>query len=126
MIIYNVTVSINPELENEILAWLKEEHIPEVMNTGLFVSYAMFKVVESHVDRWHNSYAIQYTLSSCVVFDLHTENHADTLIQQTTEYYGYIILAFRTSMENMYYILRTPSYQHQVNNWDLHLNTCSP
>lgn len=101
MIIYNITVSINPELENEILAWLKEEHIPEVMKTDLFVSYAMFKVVESHVDRQHNSYAIQYTLSSWADFDMYIEKYADTLRQKTKEKYGENILAFRTFLEKM-------------------------
>ncbi len=101
MIIYNVTISINPKLENEILTWLKEEHIPEVMETELFESYAMFKVVENHIDRHHNSYAIQYTLSSWENFDTYTEKHADALRQKTTEKYGENLLAFRTFLEKM-------------------------
>ncbi|MDA0777974.1 MAG: DUF4286 family protein, partial [Bacteroidetes bacterium] len=36
MIIYNVTLSIHPEIEQEVLLWLKEIHIPEVMQTNLF------------------------------------------------------------------------------------------
>jgi hypothetical protein len=101
MIIYNVTISINPELEKEILTWLKEEHIPEVMETNLFESHAMFKVVENHVDRHHNSYAIQYTLTSWEKFDTYTANHADALKQKTKEKYGENLLAFRTFLEKM-------------------------
>jgi hypothetical protein len=38
MILYNVTVSIDESVEKEWLQWMKEVHIPDVMNTGLFVS----------------------------------------------------------------------------------------
>ena len=41
MIIYNVTISIRPDLEGEVLAWLKNEHIPEILETGLFVEHHM-------------------------------------------------------------------------------------
>ena len=48
MIIYNVTLSINPDIESSVLSWLKDTHVPEVMSTGLFISNNMFKIVESH------------------------------------------------------------------------------
>ena len=47
MIIYNVTISIRPDLEGEVLAWLKNEHIPEILETGLFVEHHIFKIFES-------------------------------------------------------------------------------
>jgi hypothetical protein len=101
MIIYNVTLSINPELETEILTWLVDEHIPEVMNTGLFDSQSMYKVVENHVDRHHNSYAVQYTLSSWDKVDTYVEKHAEGLKDKTKEKYGENLLAFRTFLEKM-------------------------
>ena len=36
MILYNVTVKILPEVAEEWEKWMKAEHIPEVMATGLF------------------------------------------------------------------------------------------
>jgi len=36
MILYNVTVKIMKPLEAEWLKWMKEVHIPDVINTGLF------------------------------------------------------------------------------------------
>ncbi len=36
MILYNVTISIDPEVHQEWLAWMKEVHIPDVLKTGMF------------------------------------------------------------------------------------------
>jgi hypothetical protein len=101
MIIYNVTISINPELEQEILTWLKEEHIPEVMETNMFLEYNMYKVVENHVEKTHNSYAIQYHLESWDKFDEYIANYAEELKEKTQKKYGENLLAFRTFLEKM-------------------------
>lgn len=99
MIIYNVTVSINPEIEQEVIKWFKETHIPEVMETSLFRSYQMFKIIEDPTAKIHNSYAIQYELESWDDFAEYTEKHADRLRGDTQKKYGENILAFRTFLE---------------------------
>lgn len=99
MIIYNVTLSIHPEIEQEALVWLKEVHIPEVMQTGLFVSSNIFKVLEHPESEKHNSYAVQYTLDSWSSFSEYQEKHAEHLRAKTKEKYGEYILAFRTFLE---------------------------
>lgn len=99
MIIYNVTLSINPSLETSVIQWLKEEHIPEVLDTGLFLEYHIFKVIEDPTDRKHNSYAVQYTLESWAHFNTYTLEHADRLRDKTKEKFGDNVLAFRTFLE---------------------------
>jgi hypothetical protein len=39
MIVYNVTVSVKNSIVKEWLEWMKNEHIPELMNTEYFSSY---------------------------------------------------------------------------------------
>lgn len=99
MIIYNVTLSINPDLESEVIRWLKEEHIPEVMETGLFLEYHIFKVIENPEDRKHNSYAVQYKLETWAHFNTYTLEHADKLREKTQLKFGDNVLAFRTFLE---------------------------
>ncbi|MGB0850387.1 MAG: DUF4286 family protein [Bacteroidia bacterium] len=101
MIIYNVTISINPTIETEVLSWLREEHIPEVMATNLFLEYNMYKVIENHLEKTHNSYAIQYHLESWDKFEEYVTNHAEGLKAKTKEKYGENLLAFRTFLERM-------------------------
>lgn len=42
MILYNVTVKIDLDVHDLWLRWMKEEHIPRVMETGCFVESKLF------------------------------------------------------------------------------------
>jgi hypothetical protein len=44
MILYNVTVSIDPSIHEEWLEWMKAKHIPDVMSTGCFVEARISRV----------------------------------------------------------------------------------
>ena len=101
MIIYNVTLSINSDIEASVLSWLKDTHIQEVMSTGLFISNNMFKIVENHTERTHNSYAIQYTLESWEKFEEYSSKHAAELQLKTKLKFGDNVLAFRTFLEKI-------------------------
>ncbi|PCJ65942.1 MAG: hypothetical protein COA58_07635 [Bacteroidetes bacterium] len=101
MIIYNVTVSIHPEIEKEALVWFKEEHIPEVMSTNLFMKFEMYKVIENPADRSHNSYAFQYHLESWKKFEEYQARHAPALKEKTEKKFGENVLTFRTFLEKI-------------------------
>jgi len=101
MIIYNVTICIRPDLEDEVLDWLKNEHIPEVLETGLFLEHHIFKIFESSDRPTHNSFAIQYHLESWQQFKEYEANYATALKQKTEAKYGENLLAFRTFLEKL-------------------------
>ena len=44
MILYNITVSIDYNVHQEWLIWMKEVHIPDVMSTGLFLKSKIAKI----------------------------------------------------------------------------------
>ena len=44
MILYNITVSIDYNVHQEWLIWMKEVHIPDVMSTGLFLKSMIAKI----------------------------------------------------------------------------------
>lgn len=46
MIIYNVTVKTDIEIADDWVKWMKEEHMPELMNTGLFVQNNLCRLLE--------------------------------------------------------------------------------
>lgn len=94
MILYNVTVSIDPEIQQEWLEWMRTKHIPDVMNTGCFI--------EGRISRVHGeeegglTYAIAYVSPSQELFDLYQEKHAPVLQQEHGERYNGHFAAFRT------------------------------
>ena len=47
MIIYNVTVSIDQSIHEDWLQWMKEIHIPEVMETGFFLENKVCRLMVS-------------------------------------------------------------------------------
>jgi len=58
MLLYNVTFGIDKTIESEWIAWMKENYIPSIMHTGLFVEYRMYKVL-THDDETSVSYSVQ-------------------------------------------------------------------
>lgn len=96
MILYNVTVSIDPSIESDWLNWMRSTHIPDVMNTGCFL--------ESRISRVHGeeegglTYAISYVAESQEVYDHYQKTHAPALQKDHTDRYAGKFAAFRTML----------------------------
>ena len=95
MIIYNVTVSIDQSIHEDWLQWMKEIHIPEVMETGFFLEN---KVCRLMVDD-EITYAIQYTCENIDKLNEYQEKHAPKLQEKHTNRYRGKFGAFRTLLE---------------------------
>ena len=100
MIIYNVTVKINSTLVNDWLAWMKEVHIPDVMNTGLFVSHKICRILHDD-DDGGTTFAIQYTCKNMEDFQRYQKDFAPALQKEHTDRYKGKYVAFRTLMEEL-------------------------
>ena len=46
MYLYNVTVKIDLSKHDDWVFWMQNEHIPDVMKTGLFKKYRFCKLME--------------------------------------------------------------------------------
>ncbi|MCB9165845.1 MAG: DUF4286 family protein [Flavobacteriales bacterium] len=97
MIIYNVTISIDAEAHDAWSRWMTEEHIPEVLATGLFLGCRMVRVL-GEADQG-TTYAIQYTCIDLPTYERYREQHAPALQARTQERFGGKFHAFRTLLE---------------------------
>jgi hypothetical protein len=94
MILYNLTISVDPEIGEEWLHWMRTEHIPEVMSTGCFL--------ESRISRIHGeeegglSYSIMYLCPDEQTMDKYREKHAPALQLNHTKRFAGRFAAFRT------------------------------
>lgn len=46
MITYEVIINLDSEIESKWVKWMKKTHIPEVISTGLIVSFSFLKPLE--------------------------------------------------------------------------------
>ncbi len=104
-ILYNVTCSVDPEIHEEWLDWMMFKHIPDVMNTGMFLENRVCRIHEFEDNGV--TYAIQYVARSQKDLDEYMQQFAPTLQQEHTERYGAKVAAFRTTLEILHEI-RSP------------------
>jgi len=97
MILYNVTVSIDPDAHDEWLQWMKEVHIPDVLKTGLFLEN---KICRIHAEEeGGKAYSIQYLLKSWEDYEKYQAEFAPALQEDHTNRYAGKFAAFRTMLE---------------------------
>lgn len=97
MYIYNVTVNIDADVHEEWLKYMKEIHIPDVMNTGCFTENRIVKVL--NVDEEGHTYSFQYTFNTMNDIEKYQKEHAPGLQADVKKRYADKFAAFRTLLE---------------------------
>src|SRR6478672_5241223 len=97
MVLYNVTVIIEDSAAEEWLNWMQEIHIPEVMETGKFVSNRLLKVLDSPNEGV--TYCTQYVAESLADYNDYQANYAPALQAKLQQQFENRFVAFRTLME---------------------------
>lgn len=101
MIVYNVTVKIDPETHREWLDWMQKTHIPDVMGTGLFTDNRVFRLME--LDETDGiTYTIQYFCESMEQYLTYREEYATRLQQLHSDRFKGKFVAFRTLMRSVH------------------------
>lgn len=100
MYLYNVTVGIDKEVEQEWVTWMKKEHIPDVLSSGMFVGNKMYKVLHDNEDGTV-SYSIQYFAESLDPVVKYLEEFAPVMIEKHKQKFGGRHVAFRTLLEEV-------------------------
>jgi hypothetical protein len=98
MIIYNVTTKVSRAIHVEWLHWLKEEHIPDIINTGCFVHAVVLHLVESDDDEGV-TYAVQYHTPDKALYERYLEQFAGEMRKRAQDKWGDQFISFRTVMK---------------------------
>lgn len=98
MIIYNVTTKVALPVHDAWFTWMKQEHIPDIMNTGLFHDFRMCRLLEQD-DTDGPTYAIQYYTDTLENYNTYIQEHAPLLIQRAFSAFGDQFVSFRTVMQ---------------------------
>lgn len=97
MIVYNITIKIDPAIEEEWVLWQQQEHIPEIISTGMFTEYKMFRLLDQDESEGI-TYVCQYFAGSEDNYQCYVRDHAPTLRKKAIERWGDRFIAFRTVM----------------------------
>jgi len=100
MVLYNVTVGVDKDIEQEWLQWMKEVHIPREMATGIFLEYKIFKVLGQEEESTV-SYSVQYFSDSLDKVVTFLKEHAPVLAEEHMARYKDKHVAFRTLLEEV-------------------------
>jgi len=99
MILYNITLAVDESVHDEWYLWMLKEHIPEVMATGKFVDFKMYKVLLEKEDSI--TYSIQYFAENLTQVQLYLAQNAHELQGKHQEKYANSVVAFRTVLEEI-------------------------
>ena len=100
MFLYNVTVGIDKDVELEWLAWMKSEHIPKIMETGMFVEFKIYKVLHDQ-DEGSVSYSIQYFANTINHITSYFDRYAPLFLEQLRTRFRDKHVAFMTLLEEV-------------------------
>lgn len=98
MILYNVTVKVDVSISDAWVKWMKEEHMPELMETGLFTEYRLMHLFEQD-DAEGITYSAQYYCEDMDRYNEYIDKHAPRLRKAGIDKFGDKFVAFRTIMK---------------------------
>ncbi|HEY8896074.1 MAG TPA: DUF4286 family protein [Niastella sp.] len=98
MIVYNITIKILPAIEDAWLQWQQQEHIPEIMASGQFSQWKMFRLLEQD-DTDGLTFVVQYFAPTIENYLTYIEEFAPVLRQKAFDKWGNRFIAFQTVMQ---------------------------
>ncbi|NRB64353.1 MAG: DUF4286 family protein [Saprospiraceae bacterium] len=100
MLIFNTTLTVEHDIHDEWLLWMKQVHIPDVMKTGKFIDQRMCRLLG--VDETDGfTYSLQLTSPDRKAFERFQEEDAYALQKIRQEKYDTKVLSFSTLMEKV-------------------------
>ena len=100
MLLYNVTIGIDKDVEEEWIEWIRTNHIPKVMNTGLFVDSRMYKILHDE-DDGTVSYSIQYFSKNINSVTEYLQKFAPAIIEEHRSQFKDKHVVFQTLLEEI-------------------------
>jgi hypothetical protein len=100
MIIYNVTVKVEPGIADAWVYWMKAEHIPDLMSTDLFIDSRLCRLLQQD-EADGVTFSAQYFCEGMEQYNEYIEKHADVMREKANKMFGGKFVAFRTIMETL-------------------------
>jgi hypothetical protein len=97
MILYNVTTSLEPQIADEWLSYMRDHHMAEVVGTGCFIKSSLLRLLDEQDGGI--TYAAQYFAVSLEQLDAYQEHFAPALRAEMDQKFKGNYVSFRTVLE---------------------------
>lgn len=74
MIIYNTTINVNENIVDEFVKWIKQEYIPQIIATDLFVDINLFEVLVEE-EMGGITFSLQHSMKNMETYKEFNEKH---------------------------------------------------
>lgn len=98
MYIYNVTTYVHWSIHAAWLVWMREVHIPAIIDTGSFDSYQLVRLLETD-ETDGPTYAVQYFSATKEAYQGFVLEHEARFFEENRSKWGERCLTFRSVME---------------------------
>lgn len=98
MLIYNVTTKVAHPVAASWLRWMREEHIPELVQTGCFSHAVILHLLEND-DEEGQTYAVQYHTAGREDYQRYLDQFAETMRKKAIDKWKDQVISFRTLMQ---------------------------
>ncbi|HJV20436.1 MAG TPA: DUF4286 family protein [Sediminibacterium sp.] len=98
MYIYNVTTKVSHGIHAAWINWMKEEHIPAVMQSGCFTNFTFVRLLDIDEEEGP-TFAVQFFAATKADYDRYVSEFAPELRQDTFNRWGNQLIAFRSLMQ---------------------------
>lgn len=98
MHIYNITTKLEHAIANDWVQWMQTEHIPSIMQTGLFTQFYFSKLLDTD-ESDGLTYAVQFFAEHLSDYDQYIQQHSTQLRNEAKQKWGAGFISFRSLME---------------------------
>jgi hypothetical protein len=100
MILYNITVNIEPHIKNSWLDYVRNIYVPSVMATNLFVDHRIFKLLNDSSESGL-TYSIQFYSNTLSEAEQYIGEHAQEITSLHNQRFRHQQVSFMTMLESL-------------------------
>tara|TARA_R100001039_G_C1747629_1_gene51594 strand:- start:152 stop:457 length:306 start_codon:yes stop_codon:yes gene_type:complete len=100
MVLYNITINIDSEREEEFIGWMKQEYLPRVMQTGLFNEKRFYRLLQED-DGDGVNFSAQFLAESLEDVKFFQNKYSSVLSEIIKEKFGSQYVSFRSVLESV-------------------------
>ncbi len=95
MVLYNITINIDREKEEEFIDWMKQEYLSRIMQTGLFYEKRFFRLLQEDSGDSVN-FSAQFLAESMEDLEFFQSRYASLLSEIIKEKFGSQFVSWNT------------------------------